>query len=160
MAPLLKDHGHIFLLSAGLGELATKEGALKLKELTYIHCQSVPIISLSHQFLSLANSTPKGLPCIFVVLEDGQKTLMLDSMKKLQGRANIIPLVITDVKDKPSKEFLEEFAEGRVFSVPQSGLLSALLSVIPLQRLAYDVTVARGFDPDRPRNLAKELTTK
>jgi len=44
--------------------------------------------------------------------------------------------------------------------VPKSGYLSALLCVIPLQRLAYDLTIVLGYDPDRPRNLAKELTTK
>jgi glucosamine--fructose-6-phosphate aminotransferase (isomerizing) len=55
---------------------------------------------------------------------------------------------------------MDAFAEKRVFSVPKSGYMSALLCVIPLQRLAYDLTVALGYDPDRPRNLAKELTTK
>jgi glucosamine--fructose-6-phosphate aminotransferase (isomerizing) len=51
-------------------------------------------------------------------------------------------------------------SEKRVFYVPKSGYLSALLCIMPLQRLAYDITIALGFDPDRPRNLAKELTTK
>lgn len=70
------------------------------------------------------------------------------------------PIIITDVKDKTTKDFMEAFAEHRVFTVPKSGYLSALLCVIPLQRLAYDLTIALGYDPDRPRNLAKELTTK
>ena len=71
-------------------------------------------------------------------------------------------LVITDVKDKTVRDFLISFTgdSRQVFTVPRSGYMSALLAVVPLQRLAYDLTVARGFDPDRPRNLAKELTTK
>lgn len=55
---------------------------------------------------------------------------------------------------------MESFTDKRVFAVPKSGYMSALLCVIPLQRLAYDITIALGYDPDRPRNLAKELTTK
>lgn len=76
---------------------------------------------------------------------------------------NLKSIIITDVKDKPIKEFMTAFCdndEQRVFTVPRSGYMSALLSVIPLQRLAYDLTIALGYDPDRPRNLAKELTTK
>ena len=72
-------------------------------------------------------------------------------------------LVITDVKDKSVRDFLVGFCGGdarNVYQVPRSGYMSALLAVVPLQRIAYDLTVARGFDPDRPRNLAKELTTK
>jgi glucosamine 6-phosphate synthetase-like amidotransferase/phosphosugar isomerase protein len=69
---------------------------------------------------------------------------------------------ITDVKDKQALTFFEAFTGSakQVHQIPRSGYMSALLSVIPLQRLAYDLTIALGFDPDRPRNLAKELTTK
>ena len=103
-------------------------------------------------------------PCIFIVLdqEEGghEKDDMIVCMRKLKEKANILPIIITDVKDRPSREFFDSYADKRVFTVPRSGYLSALLCVMPLQRLAYDITVARGFDPDRPRNLAKELTTK
>jgi glucosamine 6-phosphate synthetase-like amidotransferase/phosphosugar isomerase protein len=82
-------------------------------------------------------------------------------MKKLAEKVNIKAIVVTDCKDKPTKDLLQTFTEGRVAFVPQSGLaLSALLCIIPLQRLAYDLTIALGYDPDKPRNLAKELTTQ
>jgi glucosamine 6-phosphate synthetase-like amidotransferase/phosphosugar isomerase protein len=81
-------------------------------------------------------------------------------MKLLLERTQLTPVVITDVQDKQSRETLEQLSQKRLFVVPKSGYLSALLCVLPLQRLAYDITIQLGFDPDRPRNLAKELTTK
>lgn len=81
-------------------------------------------------------------------------------MQLIKEKTNISPIVITDIQDKESREFLSNFSMGRVFNVPKSGFLSALLCVFPLQRLAYELTLAKGLNPDRPRNLAKELTTK
>lgn len=72
-------------------------------------------------------------------------------------------IIITDVKDRGIRDQMTTLCDGdaeRIFTVPRSGYMSALLSVIPLQRLAYDLTVRLGYDPDRPRNLAKELTTQ
>jgi glucosamine 6-phosphate synthetase-like amidotransferase/phosphosugar isomerase protein len=81
-------------------------------------------------------------------------------MKKLADNITMTPVIITDIKEKQYKDFFDGYAEKRVFQVPKSGYLSALLCVIPLQRLAYDLTLALKYDPDKPRNLAKELTTK
>ena len=71
-----------------------------------------------------------------------------------------MPIIVTDIKDKDLREKLTRFTDNRIFFVQRSGAtLSALLCVIPLQRLAYDLTLALGYHPDKPRNLAKELTT-
>ena len=70
----------------------------------------------------------------------------------------IMPFFITDSTDGDLVAKMKE--TGLTFEVPSSGYMSALLAVVPLQRIAYDVTVGLGYDPDRPRNLAKELTTK
>jgi len=84
-------------------------------------------------------------------------------MKKLQKhKESIYAVIISDCEDEESRQFFLEFAgnEQQIFYVKRSGpALSALLFIIPLQRLAYDTTIALGYDPDRPRNLAKELTT-
>ena len=82
--------------------------------------------------------------------------------EKIGGHIKGKALVITDVKDREVREFLEGFTGDAklVHQIPNSGYLSTLLAVVPLQRIAYDLTLALGFDPDRPRNLAKELTTK
>jgi len=90
---------------------------------------------------------------------------MLERIEKLQKIANFMPIIVTDIKDKTIRDRMSAFSENRIFFVQRSGYkydgftLSALLCVIPLQRLAYDLTLALGYHPDRPRNLAKELTT-
>jgi glucosamine 6-phosphate synthetase-like amidotransferase/phosphosugar isomerase protein len=90
---------------------------------------------------------------------------MLERIEKLQKIANFMPIIVTDIKDKTIRDRMTAFSENRIFFVQRSGYkydgftLSALLCVIPLQRLAYDLTLALGYHPDRPRNLAKELTT-
>ena len=85
---------------------------------------------------------------------------MIEGMKKIAQKVQLMPFVITDAKDKATRDFLESYTNKRVFYVPRSGYMSGLLCVMPLQRLAYDLTLELGYDPDRPRNLAKELTTK
>ena len=106
-----------------------------------------------------------GLPAIFIVLdsEAEKKEACLSNMQKLLDHGvKLYSIVISDCKDTVTISFLEQFCGSKenVFYVPKSGpALSALLCVVPLQRLAYDTTIALGYDPDRPRNLAKELTT-
>lgn len=85
------------------------------------------------------------------------------AMKALRDKVpDLRSIVITDVRDPATLTFLRGFTDT-LFELPRSGssgYLSALLAVIPMQRMAYDMTLALGYDPDRPRNLAKELTTK
>ena len=72
-----------------------------------------------------------------------------------------MPIIVTDIKNKEMRDDLSEFTNDRIFFVQKSGpTMSPLLTVLPLQRLAYDLTLALGYHPDRPRNLAKELTTQ
>ena len=84
-------------------------------------------------------------------------------MKRLtEAKIEIYSVIITDCSDPDDISFFEELAgdSRQVYVIKRSGIaLSALLCIIPLQRLAYDTTIALGYDPDRPRNLAKELTT-
>ena len=77
---------------------------------------------------------------------------------------DLYAIIISDCQDAETRSFFSEFCKGdndRIHYVPKSGeALSALLCVVPLQRLAFDTTIALGYNPDRPRNLAKELTTQ
>lgn len=152
------------LFGDGLGEAIALEGALKMKELTYRHCQAFNISEISSSFFTFAKLNP-GTPSIFIVLDSDEqsKSNTLKEMAKLmENGAELLPAVITDCRDTATKTFLEKFCGSKenIFTVPRSGpFLSALLCVVPLQRLAYDITIALGYDPDRPRNLAKELTT-
>ncbi len=106
------------------------------------------------------------MPAIFVVLDSQvqDKRISISTMKILMARqVKMYAIVISDCQDAETRSFFTEFCNGdpdRVHYVPKSGeALSALLCVVPLQRLAFDTTIALGYNPDRPRNLAKELTT-
>lgn len=120
-------------------------------------------MNISNNFVGYIQ-TRQNTPCIFIVLaENKEQTIAI--MKKIQRHGfSIYPVIITDCTDEESQKFFHEFASGnsqQIFTVKRSGpALSALQFIIPLQRLAYDTTIALGYDPDRPRNLAKELTTQ
>ena len=108
-----------------------------------------------------------GMPAIFIVLDSQpeDKRISIATMKVLQEQeVSMHAIVISDCQDTETRAFFSEFCngdDGRVHYVPKSGeALSALLCVVPLQRLAFDTTIALGYNPDRPRNLAKELTTQ
>jgi len=159
VAKQLRGAKHVYLVGTGLGEVVAKEGALKIKELTYVHCQCLALNNISNHFYNFLKKNPMT-PVIFVVLDDHTKSQMLEGMQKLTEKVKLMSIVITDVKDKNTRDFLEVFSEGRIMYVPKSGYMSALLCVMPMQRIAYDLTLELGYDPDRPRNLAKELTTK
>lgn len=83
---------------------------------------------------------------------------MLKILEWLKEKLKLRLLVISDLQKEDEREVLHKNSEATFF-VPQSGLMSALLTVFPLQRIAFDLTIAMGQDPDRPRNLAKTITT-
>ena len=86
---------------------------------------------------------------------------MIDGMELLINKIGIMAVLVTDIKDPAMREKLSKLTEDRVFYVQRSGsALSALLCILPLQRLAFDLTIELGYHPDKPRNLAKELTTQ
>lgn len=161
IAQELKAHKHIFFCGQGLGECIAKEGALKMKELTYLHCQNIKLRDIANNFFCYLKKH-KGTPVILIVLDKQEgKREMMDDMEKVHAQTQFTPIIVTDVKDKTDRERLHKFSSGRVIPVQRSGhYMSALLCVIPLQRLAYDLTLALGYHPDKPRNLAKELTTQ
>ncbi len=163
---VLKGHKHIYLLGSGLAEIATKEGALKIKELTYTHCQALNLGSnIANSFYSYM-AAKLDTPILLTILESGNLESDLKVMEIIENKlfmgAPRNAVVITDIKDVSILNIFTKFTQNplNVHKIPKSGFLSALLSVIPLQRIAYDLTIEMGYDPDRPRNLAKELTTK
>mmetsp|Transcript_24283 Transcript_24283/g.37468 ORF Transcript_24283/g.37468 Transcript_24283/m.37468 type:complete len:267 (+) Transcript_24283:1454-2254(+) len=160
IAQQLTGKRHIFFMGQGIAECIAKEGALKMKELTYLHCQQIKLHDLGNNFFCYLKKFPES-PIIIIILDkQPDKMQMIEEVERLQGQVNFMPIIVTDIKDKTLRERFETFSSGRVFYVQRSGFaLSALLCVVPLQRLAYDLTLALGYHPDKPRNLAKELTT-
>ena len=161
IAPLLKNSKHIFFCGTGLCNIIAQEAALKMKELTYVHCQEINIQQLSNNFYTYFKANPKS-PVVFIVTDkQPDKHQMLNDIELLISKTDIMPIMVTDIKDPAMREKLIKMTDNRIFFVQKSGAaLSALLCILPLQRLAFDLTIELGYHPDKPRNLAKELTTQ
>lgn len=142
---------HMFILGKGFGESIAKEGALKIKEITYVHAEGFSGGALKHGPFALLQ---QGTPVVCIVLDDQHADLMRIAAIETRARG-AHTIVITDKR---------ALAEGLVNSdedvivVPHNGPLSALLAVVPLQLLAYEMAVKKGINPDKPKNLAKAVT--
>lgn len=137
-----------------------------MKELTYLHCQCFSISNIVNNLLTYMQIN-QGMPAIFVILDSNaqDKRISTDTIRKVMAKKiSLHAIIISDCQDSETRSLFTEFCNGdesRIHYVPKSGeALSALLCVVPLQRLAFDTTIALGYNPDRPRNLAKELTTQ
>ena len=161
IAEQLKTHRHIFFCGHGIAHCIAHEGALKMKELTYLHCQAITLYDLGNSFYCYFKRHTNSP--VFIILLDKQpdKMKMIEELESMKETVGIMPIVVSDIKDASLRDRLSTLSEGRCFFVQRSGwALSGLLCILPLQRVAYDLTLALGYHPDKPRNLAKELTTQ
>lgn len=148
LAASLVDKQHLFVLGKGVGEPIAREGALKIKEITYLHAEGYPGGALKHgPFALIENDTP----VILTIFDDSQAHLMCTAVEEVKARG-ARTIVITDNAD------LAPSVADEVIVIPNAGVLSGLLSVIPLQFIAYELAVLKGINPDKPRNLAKAVT--
>jgi len=139
-------------LGRGVNYPVALEGALKLKEISYIHAEGYPAGEMKHGPIALIN---EQMPVVVLIPHDGVFQKTLSNLKEVESRGGRI-IVVTDA---PSPE-LEEVAAD-VLTVPRTNeLLTPTLLTIPLQLLAYHVAVYRGTDVDQPRNLAKSVTVE
>jgi glucosamine--fructose-6-phosphate aminotransferase (isomerizing) len=141
---------HLFVLGKGAGEPIAREGALKIKEITYLHAEGYPGGALKHGPFALIT---EGTPVILLILNDRHSGLMKTAAEevKARGARNII------ITDEPS--LARGIADPNdVIVIPPDGVLTGLLTTVPLQFLAYELAVLKGINPDKPRNLAKAVT--
>lgn len=139
-----------FFLGRGLSVATAMEGALKLKEVAYVHAEAYPAGELKHGPIALVK---KGFPAIFVAPPDDTRSKIIGNIMELKARgASIISLV------QEGDEEIEQLSDD-VFFLPETHeLLTPITYTIPLQLFAYYMAVERGVDPDKPRNLAKSVT--
>jgi glucosamine--fructose-6-phosphate aminotransferase (isomerizing) len=148
LAEELKDCTDLFVLGKGDAMSIAYEGALKIKEITYIHAEGYPGGALKHgPFALIAEETP----IILTIFDDEHGHLMRTAAQEVRARGAKV-IVITDRAD-----FVRDIADT-VLEIPNNGRFTALLAVLPLQLIAYHVAVLRGYNPDKPRNLAKAVT--
>jgi glucosamine--fructose-6-phosphate aminotransferase (isomerizing) len=143
---------HALFLGRGLHYPIALEGALKLKEISYIHAEAYPAGELKHGPLALVTS---AMPVVTVAPNDALLEKLKSNMQEVRARGGEL-YVLADADTRMTS------SEGvSVIRLPEHyGLLSPILHVVPLQLLAYHTALARGSDVDKPRNLAKSVTTE
>ena len=139
-------------LGRGVNYPVALEGALKLKEISYIHAEGMPAAEMKHGPIALID---KGMPVVFVATKNSQYDKVLGNIAEVRSRGGHVIAVATEGDD-----YIGTVAED-VFYVPDvPEQLQPLVTVIPLQLLAYHAAVLRGKDVDKPRNLAKSVTVE
>ena len=139
-------------LGRGVNYPVALEGALKLKEISYIHAEGYPAGEMKHGPIALIDET---IPVIAIVPRDGLRDKMLNNISEVKTRGGTIIALATEGD--------EEIANlvDHVLYIPQtSHLLTPILASVPMQLLAYYIAVRRGCDVDQPRNLAKTVTVE
>ena len=128
------------------------EGALKLKEISYIHAEGYPAAEMKHGPIALID---EQMPVVFIATHHALYQKIISNMQEVISRGGHIYAVVTE-GDEHVKKMVDDIIE-----IPQTiGWLVPLLSVIPLQLLSYHVAVAKGLNVDQPRNLAKSVTVE
>ncbi|HEC96193.1 MAG TPA: glutamine--fructose-6-phosphate transaminase (isomerizing) [Euryarchaeota archaeon] len=140
----LKEKEHIYLIGRGIQYATALEGALKIKEISYIHAEAFPAGELKHGPLALIE---KDTPVIVFASKENEAKVIANAEEAKSRGAYII-----GVSYKRSDIF--DFW----IKVPEVGDLNPIVQIIPMQVLAYQLAVLRGYDPDKPRNLAKSVT--
>ena len=148
----LVDKNDIFYLGRGLDYSTAMEGALKIKEISYTHAEAFAAGELKHGTIALIE---EGVPVIVLATQQRLFEKMLSNMQEVKARgANVIS--ITEVTNKE----VEKSSDSVIYIPEVDNILAGILSVIPLQLLAYYVAKERGCDIDKPRNLAKSVTVE
>jgi glutamine---fructose-6-phosphate transaminase (isomerizing) len=150
LVEMLKDQHRLFLLGRQMGMPIALEGALKIKEVSYLHAEGYSGGALKHGPFALIEI---GTPVIILAYRDEYRAKMHITAEEVRARGARV-ILITDLLEE---EIPKGVYEG-VFRVNHSGYLSSLLSIIPLQYLAYRLSVELGYNPDFPKNLAKSVT--
>jgi glutamine---fructose-6-phosphate transaminase (isomerizing) len=152
IAELYKNATNFLYLGRGYCFPVALEGALKLKEISYIHAEGYPAAEMKHGPIALID---QHMPVVVIATKDKSYDKIVSNIQEIKARKGVVIAVVTE-----GDTVLKEMAD-HVLEVPESdAILSALLTVIPLQLLSYYIAVMRGCNVDQPRNLAKSVTVE
>jgi len=152
IAEKYKDASDFLFLGRGYNFPIALEGALKLKEISYIHAEGYPAAEMKHGPIALVD---ENLPVVFIATKDQYHEKIVSNMQEIKARKGKIISIVTE-GDKVSTELSNDS-----FAIPTADeIIAPLLTVIPLQLLSYYVGIAKGIDVDKPRNLAKSVTVE
>lgn len=152
IAETIKDSTNALYLGRGVNYPVALEGALKLKEISYIHAEGYPAAEMKHGPIALID---KNMPIIAIALKDSIYDKIISNLEEVNARNGRIITIATEGDDR-----VEDFSENVIYIPDTINIFQPLLSVIPLQLLAYHVATKRGLDVDKPRNLAKSVTVE
>uniref|UniRef100_A0A832I0W6 Glutamine--fructose-6-phosphate aminotransferase [isomerizing] n=1 Tax=Eiseniibacteriota bacterium TaxID=2212470 RepID=A0A832I0W6_UNCEI len=152
IAELYKHHNNFIYLGRGYHFPVALEGALKLKEISYIHAEGYPAAEMKHGPIALID---ENMPVVFICTRDSAYDKVMSNMSEVRARRGRIIAIATE-----GDEEVRARADHVLYVPDTLPMLQPLLTVVPLQLLAYQVAVARGCDVDQPRNLAKSVTVE
>jgi glucosamine--fructose-6-phosphate aminotransferase (isomerizing) len=145
-------HNNFLYLGRGFNFPVALEGALKLKEISYIHAEGYPAAEMKHGPIALID---EQMPVVFICIQDSAYDKILSNMEEVRARKGKIIAVASE-----GDTVVRERADHVIYVPHTEEMLYPLLTVIPLQLLAYHIAVLRGCDVDQPRNLAKSVTVE
>ncbi len=152
IAGIYKDATNALYLGRGVSFPVALEGALKLKEISYIHAEGYPAAEMKHGPIALID---KEMPVFFIATHDSSYEKIVSNIQEVKARNGIVIAIVTE-----GDKIIREIAD-HVIEVPQTDeVLVSLPSVVPLQLIAYHIAVMRGCNVDQPRNLAKSVTVE
>jgi glucosamine--fructose-6-phosphate aminotransferase (isomerizing) len=148
-----KDASNFLYLGRGYNFPVALEGALKLKEISYIHAEGYPAAEMKHGPIALID---EEMPCVFIATNKSSYEKILSNMQEVKARSGkIISVVNPEMKEKMAE------VSDYMIEIPSTlEYLTPLLSIIPMQLLSYHIAVMRGCNVDQPRNLAKSVTVE
>jgi len=152
IAEKYKDARDFLYLGRGYNFPVALEGALKLKEISYIHAEGYPAAEMKHGPIALVD---ESLPVVFVATKDAHHHKVVSNIQEIKARKGKVLAVVTE-GDETTIDLCDD-----VFVVPEADeIVAPMLNVIPLQLLAYYIGNAKNYDVDKPRNLAKSVTVE
>ena len=152
IADIYAKHNNFLYLGRSYNFPVALEGALKLKEISYIHAEGYPAAEMKHGPIALVD---KDMPSVVIALRDSVYEKVLSNMQEIRARGGKIIAIATDGDDEIGKH------AHHVIYIPKTlQMISPILAVIPLQLLAYHIAAIRGCEIDQPRNLAKSVTVE
>jgi glucosamine--fructose-6-phosphate aminotransferase (isomerizing) len=152
IAETLKDSADALFLGRGYNFPIALEGALKLKEISYIHAEGYPAAEMKHGPIALVD---ENLPVIFIATKDIYHEKIVSNMQEIKARKGQVIAVINE------GDLVTPAIADSVITIPEADeIIAPILNVVPLQLLSYHIGIARGCNVDMPRNLAKSVTVE
>jgi glucosamine--fructose-6-phosphate aminotransferase (isomerizing) len=147
-----KDIEHILYLGRGINMPIAYEGALKLKEISYIHAEAYPAGEMKHGPIALID---KQMPVLAIMPKDKWYEKMLNQVEQAKARGGKIIILASDGDDR-----VKTLGDDVLWIPEATWMINPILAVIPLQIFAYHIAAMKGLDVDQPRNLAKSVTVE